>query len=50
MMDLKTVKLKEGTYGRVAREIITYGESMDDIVTRLLDELDEYRKAAKSKK
>jgi len=48
--ELKSIKVKERTYERVAAEAKGYGDTMDDIVTRLLDELDEHRRSIKSRK
>jgi hypothetical protein len=42
--DLKSIKITKPTYERIAKEITVYGETMDQILDRLLNELDECRR------
>jgi hypothetical protein len=46
--ELKTIKVTKPTYDRIAKEITFYGETMDKILSRLLDEVEECRKKSKA--
>jgi hypothetical protein len=47
LVELKSIKVTKPTYERIGKEVSFYGETMDSIIIRLLDELEECRRKAK---
>ncbi len=47
--DIKSIKVTKSTYERITRRISYYGETLDQILTRVLDSLDDYEQQKQSK-
>jgi hypothetical protein len=50
LVDTKTLKVSLKTYNWLARESKEYNDSMDKIISRLIEEIEEYRKSSKTKR